>query len=76
MARRIPIRMRAPRMPPTIAAMLVFGPEVEEVLGEEDGLVGEEAEGAVWRMPFMKVWVVERRVRVLWKGLVRWVDLG
>ena len=33
------IRMRAPRMPPTMAAMLVFGPE-EEVLGdEEEGLV-------------------------------------
>ena len=32
-------------------------------------MVGEEAEGAVWRMPLMKVWVVERRVRVLWEGL-------
>jgi hypothetical protein len=30
--------------------------------------VGEEVEGAVWRMPLMKVWVVERRVRVLGRG--------
>jgi hypothetical protein len=39
MARRMPIRMRAPRMPPTMAATLVFGPEdpeEEEVLGEEE----------------------------------------
>jgi hypothetical protein len=41
MARRMPIRMRAPRMPPTMAATLVFGPEVEDP--EEEGLVGEEA---------------------------------
>jgi hypothetical protein len=79
MARRIPIRMRAPRMPPTIAAMFVFGlEEVEEVFGEEeDGLVGEEAEAevTVWRPGPVYVIVVEARVRVyLWQRLVCWFE--
>jgi hypothetical protein len=44
MARRMPIRMRAPRMPPTMAATLVFGPEDPE---EEEEVFGEEEDGLV-----------------------------
>lgn len=51
MPSKIAISTKAPRIPPTIAAMLVFGAEVE-VLGE---LPEEEEEVGVpvWRMPPM-----------------------